>query len=443
MSLPRAHQARRNTPINSLPTLACLTLAVLSLAPRALGWGGPHIAITEAALTTLPEWQKALLGEELSRLGRQYCLIPDRVFEDKVLAKFAMMDSKPGVTYLVNLHLPASQAENLEVLRYFIAQAVAAFEQGRIAEGARFAGTLVHALEDWGCPAHAVPGDNMFTLFQQLLPPPDHFRDVLLHSPVESGHLEVPLPNYSPRLLGTSVDEMAFRLLQRVHEAILNARAQVIPIIQALYAGDSGAVTAAQVKAATLDATIVADALHTLLCLARKQFAADAEAGLQEFDLSAATVLEATNLFMPQDAFFSRPYWGHAKRGVILRDGKQAVPLKLRFQEADQVVEKEFPAGMGTGTRSSLTYLVPPGVFRRFEVWAGLHSELGATGNVEFEVRSNGALLASTGPLAGEAPAVRLSVPLAGVTSLQLLAKSAGGDGKGNYAVWGAPRLLK
>jgi hypothetical protein len=432
-----------NTPIKSLPTLAFLTLAILSPAPAVRGWGGPHITITEAALATLPEWQKAFLGEELSRLGRQYCLIPDRVFEDKAEAKFAMMDSRPGVTYLVILHLPASQAENFEVLRYFIAQAVAAFAQGRTADGARFAGTLVHALEDWGCPAHAVPGDNMFTLFQQFLPPPEEFRDVLLHSPVESGNVQVSLPDYQPRLLGASVDEMAFRLLQRAHESILNARAQVIPIIQGLYGGDSRAVTAAQLKVATVDAMVVADALHTLLCLAQKQFPADAPAVLQDFDLSAATPLEATNLFMPQSAFFSRPYWGYAKRGVILRDGKQAVGLKLRLQEAEGIVAKEFPAGMGAGTRSSLSYLVPPGVFQRFEVWAGLHCELGAAGNVEFEVMGNGALLASTGPMNGDAPAVRLSVPLAGITTLQLIAKSAGGDGKGNYAVWGAPRLVK
>jgi hypothetical protein len=97
-------------------------------------------------------------------------------------------------------------------------------------------------------------------------------------------------------------------------------------------------------------------------------------------------------------------YWGHAKRGVILRDGKTAIGLKVRIREADQIVEKEFLAGVGTGTRSSLTYLVPPGVFQRFEVWAGLHCELGASGNVEFEVMGNGTRLASTAPSSAMRP---------------------------------------
>jgi hypothetical protein len=55
----------------------------------------------------------------------------------------------------------------------------------------------------------------------------------------------------------------------------------------------------------------------------------------------------------------------------------------------------------------------------------------------------NGTRLASTGPLLGNAPAVWLMVPLVGITKLQLIAKSAGGNDKGDYAVWGAPRLVK
>lgn len=37
----------------------------------------------------------------------------------------------------------------------------------------------------------------------------------------------------------------------------------------------------------------------------------------------------------------------------------------------------------------------------------------------------------------------KTTVPLAGITNLQLIATFVGGDGSGNYAVWGAPRLLK
>jgi hypothetical protein len=422
-----------------------LLIALLAVAGRntACGWGGPHGIITRAALQTLPEWQRRMLGDELQKLGDRYCVIPDLVYSDKELAPYATMDSRPGVRYLVGLHLPGTHEENYEVLRYFIGKSVAAFKRDQPVDGARYAGTLIHALEDWGCPAHSVPGDNMFTLFKQFMPPPAAWEHTLLHGPIENGDLAVDIAGHRPRLLGTSIDEAAFNILHASQRTTINARAQVIPIIRGLYAGDTNAVTAAQLKAARPDAKLVVDALHTLLCLAAERFDPVAVTALGTVDLSDRIPLEATDLAMPQSAFFSKPFWGYARTGVHLRDGKVPVPLRLRVPDAGKSSERTFPAGIGTGTRSTLTYLLPVGVFARFETWAGLHAVLGATGRVVFEVRGNGRSLARVGPVAGDAPAEKICVPLAGVTNLQLIATSAGGKGKADYAVWGEPRLLK
>ena len=88
----------------------------------------------------------------------------------------------------------------------------------------------------------------MFTLMKQFLPPTDEYRFVPIHGPIETGQFTVDLGNYRPTLLGTSVEEAAFNLLQRVHESTINARAQVIPIMQALYRKDEAASNAAQQK---------------------------------------------------------------------------------------------------------------------------------------------------------------------------------------------------
>ncbi|NLC81129.1 MAG: hypothetical protein GX748_08100, partial [Lentisphaerae bacterium] len=77
-----------------------------------------------------------------------------------------------------------------------------------------------------------------------------------------------------------------------------------------------------------------------------------------------------------------------------------------------------------------------------FQVSAGLHAELGGSGHVRFEILGNGKRLADLSPVQGTMPAHTLDLPLAGITNLQLIATSAG-DGSGNYAVWGEPRLLK
>lgn len=173
-----------------------------------------------------------------------------------------MMETRPGETYLIALHLPGTQLENYELLRYFLDRAVTALRADNVTDAARYAGTLAHMLQDWGCPAHSVPGDNMFTLFKQFLPPPDDFRYTLLHGPMEGGTFGLDLAEYQPRLLGTSVDEAAFHLLRRSQEATIHARGQVIPIIQAIYAGDADASNAAQQKAALVDARLTADAFY-------------------------------------------------------------------------------------------------------------------------------------------------------------------------------------
>ena len=424
------------------PTSTLFSLVTLLLsAVTAWGWGGPHGTITQAALETLPAWQKALWGDELTPLGALYCAIPDLVYSRKDLTPFAMMDSKPGVTYLVNLHLPASPSENYEILRYFTGKAVAALKAGNTADAARYTGTLVHALEDWGCPAHVVPGDNMFTLFKQFLPPPPEQRYTLLHSPVENGSFTLGLDGYQPRLLGTSADEAAFNLLRLSQAATLSARAHVVPIIQALYANDTNAVNACQRQAAESDAKVVADALHTLGCLSQNRF--DTGESLGTVDLSTLFPLQAPDLYFPQAAFFSKPYWGHATPNVILRGGTEPAPLRLSVLEEGKSVVKTFDAGIGTGTRSALTYLIPTNVYSRFTAQVGLHAELGKSGSVIFEVSGNGASLARIGPVTGQMLSQPVDVALVGVTNLQLTVTSAAGDGTGNYAIWAQPCLNK
>ena len=420
-----------------------LTLAILFSAVHAWGWGAPHGTITQAALKTLPAWQQETLGNELKPLGALYCIIPDLVYTRKDLAPYAAMDSHPGVLYLVNLHLPASPSENYDLLRTFMGKAVTALQTNNVGDAARFAGTLAHMLEDWGCPAHSVPNDNMFTLFKQFLPPPDAYRYAPLHGPIENGTFAVDIGNYRPRLLGTSVDEAAFNLLQRSQEATVHARGQVIPIIQALYAGDTNAWNAAQQKAALFDAALVSDALYTLVSIGRAHMEPAEAAACQTTDLSAFAPLEAPNLYLPQTSFFSKPYWGHATLGVILNGGTNAVPLRLNVTESGKQTVKTFESGIGTGTGRSLSYLLPTDVYQRFTTQVGLQAELGATGNVIFEVFGNGHSLARLGPITGGMPAQAVDVTLAGVTNLQLTATSAGGDGTGNYAVWANPRLIK
>lgn len=421
--------------MRQLAFAALFTLATPSLV---LGWGEPHHAITRAALDVLPAWQKEALGGELTQLGDNYCMIPDHVFSDKENAKYAKMESAPNEVYLKILHLPTQQPEYLEAMRYFMEQAVESLRNGRPGDAARYIGTVCHQIEDYGSPSHTVPGDNMFTLLQQFLPPTDAMKGQLMHGPIENGDFKVSIEGYKPALLGTTVNEAAWRLMHRVHDEILNARSTTVPIIQALYKEDKESVVKHQLRAATMDAQVVADAVYTILCLGMQKFAADEQATLKQVQIGSFFPLEAASCYYPQSQFFSSPNWGHARSGVILAGGTAEIPLKLCVGSSNQ----EFKNGISAGMGKALTFLLPKDVYGRFTVLAGLHPELGAKGRVEFTVSGDGEVL-STVILNGTDPAKLLECDVTGVTELQLSLTSRGLDAKSNYAIWAEPTLVK
>lgn len=418
-----------------LAVAAFFTITTPSLV---LGWGEPHHAITRAALDVLPAWQKEVLGGELTQLGDSYCMIPDHVFTDKENARFARMESAPNEVYLKILHLPTQQPEYLEVMRYFMEQAVASLRNGKIGDAARYMGTVCHQIEDYGSPAHTVPGDNMFTLLQQFLPPSDAMKGQLMHGPIENGDFKVSIDGYKPRLLGTTVNEAAWWLMHRVHEEILNARSTTVPIIQALYREDKVDVVKHQMRAAVMDAQVVSDAVYTMLCLGMQKFADPEQAKLTEVLIGSFFPLEAASCYYPQSQFFSSPNWGHARSGVILAGGSKDIPLKLCVGSSNQVFENGISAGMG----KPLTFLLPKNVYARFTVLAGLHPELGVKGRVEFTISGDGKAL-NTVILNGTDPARLLECDVSGVSELQLLLTSRGVDSKSNYAIWAEPTLVK
>lgn len=264
-----------------------------------------------------------------------------------------------------------------------------------------------------------------------------------MHSPLENGKFTLDLKDYKPHLYGTTVEDAAFNLLNKSHLTTVFARGQVVPIINAIYEKNEEASNSAQQKAAIVGAEIVADALYTLICIAEQKFEPQAEAALRSVDMSNNYPLEAPELYMPQSSFFSRPYWGYAKVGKILKDGKEAVPLKLRIKKNQSPEVQPMVSGIGTGTHSVLTYFIPADVYKHFTVTVGVHPELGAEGSVNFQIKGNGVVLAKAGPLSGADIAQTLDINLNAITNLQLIASSAAGSGTGNYAIWGEPHLIK
>ena len=95
-------------------------------------------------------------------------------------------------------------------------------------------------------------------------------------------------------------------------------------------------------KAATMDAKVVADAFYTILCIGTGKFDARERESLRSVGIASFFPLEAVNLYFPRSEFFSSPYWGHAQSGDV----------KLRVQKDGKMVEKQFAEGISAASAS-------------------------------------------------------------------------------------------
>ena len=421
-----------------------LGAAISSLHPHtAHAWGPMHASITEAAFDALPDWERSVFSAQRERLIEFDCMIPDyaRAASNRAkLGKYAVLPNGDPFT-----HEPHSHQHNYEQMLHYVTQAVEKLRAGDADEASRYAGCLLHFIEDCGSPAHSIPGDNQHGLMKDLIAVPEAYRDRPLHGLIEDGQLKLDLAGYTPRLLGTTPEEATFHLVERLHFAIRNARSQVIPILQGVFAGDQNAMDAGRRKAATVDAQVAADALHTIVSIAKGKFDEVGKAKLETVDVAALTPLEViAQSYFPQNTFFSNPYFGCPTTNGILKDGTENIPLVLRVMENGATSERTFPRGLGLGTHSRVSYALPAKTYDRFECRVGLHAPLGAEGSVAFRIYADGEAVFDSGIMTGADASRKVTLPVWRVRELSFDVEARGTPVPGkNYAVIAEPILSK
>ena len=427
---------RRHFP---LATIAAVALQI----GTASAWGPMHSSITEAAFDALPEWERGVLAEQRARLIEYDCMIPDlaRAASNRAkLGKYAVLPNGDPFT-----HEPHSRQHNYDQMLHYVTQAAEQIRAGNADEASRYAGCLLHFLEDCGSPAHSIPGDNQHGLMKDLIAVPEAFRDRPLHGLIEDGQLRLDLAGYKPRLLGTTPEEATFHLVERLHFAVRNARSQVIPILQGVFAKDQPAMDAGRRKAATVDAQISADALHTILCIGKNRFDDAEKVQLENVDMVALTPLEViAQSYFPQNAFFSNPYFGCPTPNGVLKDGTEKQPLVLKVMENGALAERTFARGLGLGTHTRVSYALPARTYDRFECRVGLHAPLGAEGSVAFRIYADGEAVYDSGIITGADASRKVSLPIWRVRELSLDIEARGKSAPGkNHAVIAEPLLFK
>ena len=107
--------------------------------------------------------------------------------------------------------------------------------------------------------------------------------------------------------------------------------------------------------------------------------------------------LEAVHLYYPQTHFFSSPYWGHACSGFTLEGGTKPMPLRLRLQAKEGIVETVIANGISTGMGKPLTWHAAEGcVSDASRCSPDFRSGFGDKGRVEFTVLGDGKPLATS-----------------------------------------------
>lgn len=419
-----------------------LYTGILALFSAQVGaWGSRnHLAITRAAFEALPAWQQELWAGQREPLINRYCLIPDiaGLSENRAeLGRYIVLPNGDRFT-----HSPQNRHHNAYLMKHYFDKAVDHVKARQMDESARYAGTLLHFLEDSGSPAHSIPDDNQLEIVKDLMPMPERFRDAALHRLVEAGEVRLNLEAYRPQLLGTSSAEAVFNLIERLNAMVRNARAQVIPIVQGLVTGNDSEVETGRRRAAIMDAQVASDALYTLVSIATERFERQETSNLDIRDVSSLTPLEVVKQsYFSQFGWFSDPYFGVPVRNALLENGEVRRPLALKLCPDCKVTE--FARGIGLGTHSRLTYALPEKVYDRFECLVGLHPTLGQKGKVVFRFYADGAAVFYSGLMTGEDPAQKVNLPMWDVNEISISVETANNERGHNYAVIAQPTLFK
>jgi hypothetical protein len=234
-------------------------LLLLAAAPLAvLAWdGGPHRAITRAALDSLPATYRAAFGDHLEALAQTHCMLPDYYaamlqsgFRAPLPAPQSLDDAVPYC--LRPDREPVHSAtwdrhEDLASLVFLYERILAALRSRRPAEAARYAGVLAHFLEDSLSPPHVVGQ------------PP------AIHRALERSIPPLSLSGRAPRLAAPRLIPAAEAILNRLYTAAEINRRNMPALLAAYHRKDQGAISNLCLPPARAAAEILADALFTLL----------------------------------------------------------------------------------------------------------------------------------------------------------------------------------
>ena len=421
-----------------------------------------HDFLTRKILDALPDWQRDLWAPAQKKLIAEYCWYPDWFYshnrEQQTAARpyVILVDGSP-FHYLpanpieTNWHVEddgtlrrVPNAPNVHwhfVSRGFhdsLERVIHHLRADRIDEAARFAGPLLHVVEDAGSVIHVlegVDGTDVAVLDRLLRPPTDRMLDMPGMVLRQDDALDFDWGSFTPTLLGATIGETVFRLYAAFCAMVRTNRFEVVPIVHDQWSGQP---QAARDRIAQMNRRMCGlgvDVLTTLACIAASRFEPDDLKALEHVPLEELEPIHRPH-FLP----------GYETSPVVINHNLDAehrkVPLRLSLSDGVRTFER----GIGTGCHAEylLAYDLPKGVYERFRGFVGQHAELVAQGAFGVEIR-----------LAGETvfdrafdqrnPATEFDLPVVTGGMLELYVRDRTGDwsNPNNHVVWAQPHLVR
>ena len=348
------------------------------------GWKG-HASFGVHAFSVLPKWEQQCVKPDMSdaalrapylptgvrtageKMGA-FCVIMDAVYYD-ACRPYAVLPNGRWIPHAppdadwracTGTGKQPDPAAAMDITVMLIQRTIEHMRAEQWEDAIRHAGVLGHYLQEPFTPGHAMPN----SIFQELFPDPDPSRHMRLHHAFDSGtsHIEDPLP---PRLMGTSIEEAAYRLQVEVWRGMAEGKKLVPSIIQSVYEGQPPRVREALLAEQSRQATYVtASAWHTCFCIAFDRFDAQESAALNELDLT----------YIP-------PYFIHHWQYTQILPGalvkhKRKIPIDVWVQdERGAKRAQRITQGFGMGGHMGIKWHVPGDLYPRLRCRVGLPSQ--------------------------------------------------------------------
>ncbi len=254
-------------------------------------------------------------------------------------------------------------------------------EAGDSEEMLKFAGTLLHALEDALFSLHALEGAGGADLM--FLDRLDFFEEPPTVQLVALSALDLPdIPDYRPRQLGNSVEEVVMNLYTEYVRRNQDSRRCCFQYLMERYRKGTAEDLERPVRRMYRNAvTLCADLLHTIFALRR------------------GAAAEPHDYLLTEIEPFEFPFGGSASMAFRFRscgrdtsydrNGK-SVPLMLNIHGKNTVFQHGI--SFGVHYENSLLFQLPKGMFRSFSAVIGLAQEEGGKNSVTLELVNDGSV---------------------------------------------------